>query len=221
MAYADRQDSGNKIVAIVIVALIHAVIGYAFVTGLAYQYVKKVSEKLNTFDVAPPPPPPPDEPPPPPPPDQPLPPPPVVAPPPIVSVPTTNAPVIVSVPNPPPVFVPAPPAPPAPPPPPRISKAAGAKGNPADWITPDDYPASARREGDPNTPRYTSISWDINTQGKVENCRVTSSSGNADLDQAACRAITRRGKYSPAVDQDGNPIRSSQSRRVKWLLSDE
>ncbi|MFN3520300.1 MAG: energy transducer TonB, partial [Sphingomonas sp.] len=51
MAYSDQKMSGSKVVAIVIVALIHAALGYAFVTGLAFQYVKKVSEKLNTFDV--------------------------------------------------------------------------------------------------------------------------------------------------------------------------
>src|SRR3546814_15136415 len=78
MAYADRNASGSRVVALVIVGLLHVALGYAFVTGLAYQYVKKVSEKLNTFDVEPPPPPPPDEPPPPPPPAQPMTPPPVV-----------------------------------------------------------------------------------------------------------------------------------------------
>ena len=67
MAYADQKMSGGKMVAIFIVVLIHAALGYAFVTGLAYQYVKKAQEKLNTFDVEEPPPPPPDEPPPPPP----------------------------------------------------------------------------------------------------------------------------------------------------------
>jgi Mn2+/Fe2+ NRAMP family transporter len=66
MAYADQKMSGGKMVAIFIVVLIHAALGYAFVTGLAYQYVKKAQEKLNTFDVEEPPPPPPDEPPPPP-----------------------------------------------------------------------------------------------------------------------------------------------------------
>ena len=72
MAYTDQKMSGGKVVAIVIVVLIHAALGYAFVTGLAYQYVKKATEKLNTFDVQePPPPPPPEEPPPPPPPEQP------------------------------------------------------------------------------------------------------------------------------------------------------
>ena len=67
MAYADRNVSGNRVVAIVIVSVIVAVMGYAFVTGLTYKYVKAMSEKLKTFDVEEPPPPPPDEPPPPPP----------------------------------------------------------------------------------------------------------------------------------------------------------
>ncbi|MBE7202641.1 MAG: TonB family protein, partial [Parafilimonas terrae] len=64
----------------------------------------------------------------------------------------------------------------------------------------------------------TAIAWDINAQGRVENCRVTASSGSSDLDDTACRLITRRGKYSPAVDENGNPIRSTSSRRVRWQL---
>ncbi|BCI72543.1 hypothetical protein SPKIRA_33730 [Sphingomonas paucimobilis] len=59
MAYTDQKMSGGKVVAIVIVVLIHAALGYAFVTGLAYQYVKKATEKLDTFNVEEPPPPPP------------------------------------------------------------------------------------------------------------------------------------------------------------------
>ncbi|HCB75786.1 MAG TPA: energy transducer TonB, partial [Sphingomonas bacterium] len=35
---------------------------------------------------------------------------------------------------------------------------------------------------------------------------------------AACRAITRRGRYSPALDQSGNPIATSSSRRVVWKI---
>lgn len=217
MAYADRNDSGNRVVAIVIVAIIHVALGYAFVTGLAYQYVKKVSEKLNTFDVAPPPPPPPDEPPPPPPPDQPLQPPPVVTPPAIVQV-QTPSPAIVTVPNPPPVYVPTPPPPPAAPPPPRISQAAGAKGNEAEWITQDDYPQSALRNGSAGT---SVISWTINTQGRVENCHTIKSAGDPDLDEAACRALARRARYSPAKDQDGNPIASTKQRSVRWVIPAE
>lgn len=215
MAYADRNDGGNKVVAIIIVALIHAVIGYAFVTGLAYQYVKKVSEKLNTFDVAPPPPPPPDEPPPPPP-DQPLTPPPVVSPPPIVRNPNPPVVQVQSVATPPPVYnpQPAPPAPPAPPPP-RVSQAAGAKGDENSWISQDDYPPSALREEKEGT---SVIAWTINTQGRVEGCHTVQTSGSSDLDDAACRALTRRGRYKPAQDQNGNPIATTKSRRVRWVI---
>ena len=47
MAYADQQMSGNKIVAIVIVAIIHVALGYALITGLAYDAVQKVVEFLT------------------------------------------------------------------------------------------------------------------------------------------------------------------------------
>jgi len=44
MAYADQEVSGNRIAAFVIVALIHVVVGYALVTGLAYEGVKAVMD---------------------------------------------------------------------------------------------------------------------------------------------------------------------------------
>lgn len=217
MAYADRNTSGTRVTAIVVVAVLVALFAYAFVTGLSYKYYKKAVEKLNTFDVAPPPPPPPPEtPPPPPPPDAHLPPPPVVSPPPIVNVPSPP-PQINTTPVPPPPQPPtmtAAPAPPAPAPaPPVINRAAAARGNPSEWITNDDYPPDALNSGAQGT---SAISWDINAQGRVENCRVTSSSGNSSLDRAACSLITRRGRYTPAIDQSGQPMRSSSSRRVVW-----
>ena len=59
MSYAQRKEiSGNRTVAIVIVALVHALLGYAIVTGLAYNVIKKAAEDLKTFDVEEPPPPP-------------------------------------------------------------------------------------------------------------------------------------------------------------------
>ncbi len=81
MAYADQQMSGNKIIAIIIVALIHVAIGYALVTGLAYSAFKKAVERVTTVDIEEPPPAE-EEPPPPPEPDT-APPPPVAPPPPI------------------------------------------------------------------------------------------------------------------------------------------
>ena len=154
MAYTDQKMSGGKVIAIVIVALIHAALGYAFVTGLAYQYVKKAAEKLNTFDV--------EEPPPPPRkcrrrrrPISRCTPPPVVTPPPMVQIEPAPPVIIQPVPTPPPVYMPTPiAAPPAPPPPPappvvtpRVSRAIRA-GSPN-----DDYPSAAMRAEEQGTSR--------------------------------------------------------------------
>ena len=116
MSYANRkQMSSNRTAAIIIVALIHVALGYALVSGLAYNVVKKAAEDLKTFDVEDEPPPPPEEPPPPP--EQNTPPPPqVVAPPPIVRTNTAPPPIVSTPVAPPPVITPrAAPAPPAPP----------------------------------------------------------------------------------------------------------
>nr|WP_066546823.1 MULTISPECIES: energy transducer TonB [unclassified Sphingomonas] len=222
MAYADRNTGSSRLVAIVTVTIIMAVLGYAFITGLAYRYVKKAQADLEAFDIIEPPPPPEEVPPPPPPPDQPVTqPPPVVTPPPIVRSNTPPEVVIQSVTTPPANYAPiptvAPPVPAAPvaPPAPVVSKAAGPKGNPAEWVTTDDYPSRSLSAGEEGT---TAVSWDINEQGRIENCRVTASSGSQALDRAACAALTRRGRYTPAKDQNGNPIRSSSSRRIVWKI---
>jgi len=65
------------------------------------------------------------------------------------------------------------------------------------------------------------IAWTISTAGRVENCRTTSSSGSSALDRAACAAITRRGRYTPAQDASGNPIATTQTRRVVWKIPKE
>ena len=133
MAYADQQMSGNRIVAIIIVALIHIALGYALITGLAYNAVQQVVERVTTIDIEEPPPP--EEEPPPPPENVPDTPPPPVAPPPPINIAPAPPPIrtqtTIPPPAPPQLVVP-PPAPPAPPPPP--SRLAGPVGSRA--ITP-------------------------------------------------------------------------------------
>lgn len=217
MAYADQEVSTRKVVSLTLVVLLHAALGYAFITGLAFNVVKKVAEDLKTFDVEDEPPPPPEAPPPPPEQPQQVQPPPVVTPPPIVQAPVVSAPVIQAVPvAPPPVITPT--APPAPPPPPKpvISQAAEARGNPGSWVTTDDYPPSAIRDGVQGTSQLT---FDINAQGRIENCRVTASSGSALLDDTACKLVMRRGRYTPAKDASGNPTPGgSKTLRFTWRL---
>ncbi|GLT01361.1 hypothetical protein GCM10007897_27540 [Sphingobium jiangsuense] len=217
MAYADHSETSSRTISIVIVALIHAVLGYAFVTGLGMKYVKKAAEQLNVIDVKEEPPPP-DEPPPPPPKPADVPPPPVVAPPAIVQTPAP-APQITTAPAPvplPPVLPPTPAPPPPPPPaPPKAAQKAQPRGNPGSWVTSDDYPSRALREEREGTVGFR---LDIGPDGRVTDCTVTSSSGHADLDSEACRLLMRRARFRPAQDTGGNPVGDSYSSRFVWRI---
>lgn len=212
MAYADQSISSRRMVAIVLVALFHAVIGYAFITGLAYNVVKKVAEDLKTFDVQEEPPPPPEEPPPPPP-EQKFEPPPMVAPPPIVQAPVVVSPPVQITQQAPVVITPA--APPAPKP--SMATPPQPRGRPQEWLTTDDYPSSAMREG---VQGVTGYRLEIGADGRASGCNVTSSSGSSILDDTTCRLLMRRARFKPALDQGGNPIASSYSGRTRWQIPD-
>lgn len=216
MAYADQQMSGNKITALIIVAILHVAVGYALVTGLAYEAIKKVKEVTSAVNIEEEKPP--EEPPPPPPPKQDQPPPPIVAPPPPISF-NAPAPQVQTVNEAPPIPAPpapvALPAPPAPPPPRFTPKAAVPKGNPGNWATSNDYPSRALREEREGT---TGFRVTIGTDGKVIDCEITRSSGSADLDEATCSNIRRRARFTPATDGDGNPTTGSYSNSIRWVI---
>jgi periplasmic protein TonB len=217
MAYADHSQGSSRTISIIIVALIHAVLGYAFVTGLGMKYVKKAAEQLNVIDVKEEPPPP-DEEPPPPPPDQPVEPPPVVAPPPIVQTPAP-APPIQTVRTPPPVFNPVPvaaPPPPAPPPPPAVpASRATPRSSPGSWLSDADYPSRAQREERSGTAGFR---LEIGPDGRVTSCTITSSTGHADLDEATCRLLPKRARFKPATAAGGGPMSDTYNGRITWRL---
>ena len=221
MAYAD-QDQGlstNRVVSIGIVALVHAGLGYALVTGLAFDAAKQVFEDLKTFDVQEDKPEEPEEPPPPPELKDIPPPPKVTAPPPVNVTPviSTNTQAVIITPSAPPAPPPPPPAPPPPPPPekPKVAEKASPKGDPGSWATPDDYPPSSLRNEEAGT---TGFRLEIGTDGKAISCSITKPSGFSALDDATCRVVSRRARFKPAKDASGTPIGDTYSSRVKWQI---
>jgi protein TonB len=216
MSYANRQQmDSNRTVSIIVVALLHIVLGYALVTGLAYNVLKKVATDLKTFDVTEPPPPPEEKPPEqkpntPPPPQ-------VVAPPPMVRM--IMAPQIqtVSIAPPPVITVRAPPAPPAPPAPVK-RESARAKGSLIGLFSSEDYPNSALSANEQGT---TAVQLTIGTDGRVSGCNITSSSGSSSLDNATCNILRRRARFSPAMDSDGHPTTDTYSQRITWRVPAE
>lgn len=118
---------------------------------------------------------------------------------------------------PPPVYV----APPAPPPPPTAvgkSRPARPEGYPGGWVTNNDYPTDAMRSGIQGT---TGFRLTISPAGAVSACDITLSSGSPSLDATACRLMTERGRFSPALDAKGKPTTGTWSSRFRWVLPDD
>ncbi|WP_375403766.1 TonB family protein [uncultured Sphingomonas sp.] len=222
MAYADQK--ANQSVAIGSVVLVHVGLGAALLSGLAVKVFEPIDPPLITKNI-------PIENPPEPPPEhkpkpvtkaQPRPSARDVVTVPIRRVETDAAPTYPTTTI---EYPPLPPAPPTPeprpyiePPMPTVSLARGLRpsGDQGRWFPQDSYPPAARRAG---AEGRVSVSVDVGTDGRVIACRVTSSSGNGDLDAATCRLTTRNGRFEPARDASGAPTASTTAlRNVRWAL---
>jgi periplasmic protein TonB len=197
MDFARRQrDPTRHMIGIAMVILVHVLVIYGLVTGLARKAVEVIKKPLNATIVeeikAPPPPPPPPKkieiPKTPPPPLQPY------VPPPDIPVPTTpSEPVIAAItPTPPP----APPviAPPAPPPPPAPPKPAVRKGiTPINKVSPE-YPRDAIRKG---IERGRVVArMDIDEKGNVTDVRIIEANPPRVFDREVIAAL-RQWKFEP------------------------
>ena len=205
MSYAQRKQlSGNRTAAIVIAAVLQFVLGYALVTGLAFNVIKKEVQNLKTFNVEQPPPPP--EKPPPPPKDMPKVPPPPVTPPSIVQPPPLAPPPIQTVVTPvipPPLPAPRPPAPP--PPPVKTQSAQPANGDVRQYFDPNNYPEAA---AEANASGTAVAELSIGTDGRVTGCSIVKGTGFSVLDNYVCSTL-RRARFTPARDSSGNPTTGS------------
>ena len=81
MSYADPQDSSRRLAGLAFVVVLHVVLVYALINGLAKKIVEVIQAPLETKIIEEVKPPPPDKPPPPPPPKLAMPPPPFIPPP--------------------------------------------------------------------------------------------------------------------------------------------
>jgi protein TonB len=88
-------------------------------------------------------------------------------------------------------------------------------GSPGSWITPDDYPKSARSRRAAGTTRFM---LSVNAEGRVVDCIVTQSSGNEGLDAVTCALLGDRARFTPAQDRERRPIPGTYRSAVVWQM---
>jgi periplasmic protein TonB len=224
MSYADhRRPRGPALAAAI---LVQGAVGYVLIAGLAYTMVPHRDAPIETYHVDEPPPPEPE---------------PIKPQPqqrqtaPVQHLDVVQPPIpVITPPNPTPYVAPSdptpftadpgpisPPEPPQPPQPPAIDHSEGVSplGNQGDWFPQDSYPGAALARG---AEGRVSVTVSIGVDGRVSDCRVVSSSGDSDLDNATCRLAKRNGRFKPALDRDGHPVPSTTTlRNVRWEINGE
>lgn len=229
MAYLDQQHTHKRLAGATGVALVHIALAFGLVTGLAIKYTEPEEAPIlegGQIYLPPPPPPPTDE----------------IVPdtdvtpavepsytPPVVPIPRLD--IVPTVPM--EFTLELPPIVPLDPRPPRGGETGGAKlvqppaftptgaaprNGPAGWVTTNDYPLRALQRGWEGNVRYA---LDVGRDGKVNDCRIVSSSGHDVLDEAACRIIERRARFNPAKDDTGSAIAGTYTGAVTWLIPDD
>ncbi|MBX7541457.1 energy transducer TonB [Qipengyuania sphaerica] len=76
------------------------------------------------------------------------------------------------------------------------------------------YPSAALRKGEQGSVRFLLI---IDETGQVEECRQSNVTLLDKLESPACK-IMRRGEFEPALDADGNPMRSYYASQIRYVL---
>ena len=89
------------------------------------------------------------------------------------------------------------------------------KGNLQGLISSDDYPSDAIRNEEQGSVRVTLA---IGTDGRVTNCSVVGSSGSRSLDNATCRIMRSRARFTPARDSNGNPAAGEYPGEINWQI---
>lgn len=86
---------------------------------------------------------------------------------------------------------------------------------PGPWVMTADYPTESLLANEQGNTGFTVT---VNTQGRVKDCRISATSGSPRLDEATCRLVTQRARFTPATDTKDNPIEGTYSNRVRWVL---
>ncbi len=81
-------------------------------------------------------------------------------------------------------------------------------------IFPSDYP---KHLGNAGIGGRVSVTFTVETNGRVTGCRITRSSGIAELDALTCRLMEQRFVFRPSTDRYGRPIRDKVDWDHDWI----
>lgn len=81
-------------------------------------------------------------------------------------------------------------------------------------IFPSDYP---KHLGNAGIGGRVGVTFTVVSNGQVRNCRITHSSGVAELDSLTCRLMEQRFRFRPSTDRYGRPVPDEVDWDQDWI----
>jgi len=81
-----------------------------------------------------------------------------------------------------------------------------------------DYPRGAGLAG---AGGIVGVRYLVEVDGRVSDCEITRSSGNAELDDTTCRLIVERFRFRPSLDERGRPVPAYIVENHEWVVRGE
>lgn len=78
-----------------------------------------------------------------------------------------------------------------------------------------DLPPDLRDNGIGGT---VSVRYEVESNGRVSDCIIITSSGSTELDQLTCQLIQQRFRFAPSRDHEGEPVQSIIEERHTWVI---
>lgn len=85
------------------------------------------------------------------------------------------------------------------------------------WITTDDYSRTDLIRNREGTAQYRLV---VGSDGRVDACEITRSTGHSTLDRNTCRLIERRARFDPATNNRGEDVVGTYTGSVTWQIPD-
>lgn len=83
--------------------------------------------------------------------------------------------------------------------------------SPEKWVVSSDYPIRMLSEGQ---PALVSFRLNIGTDGVPTACYIQATTRPKEFDNAVCKSVMKRAKFSPALDAEGKPLASYYQNNV-------
>lgn len=96
----------------------------------------------------------------------------------------------------------------------NLSRPLAPLSNPDMWFRSADFPMHAAMQGHNGSVQAR---LDVDAAGKLSGCHVLRRTNPDEFAEVTCEVLTKRAKFSPALDAAGKPVKSFYMFKLRWV----